>query len=223
MTKDPNRKIGIIFDLDGTLLNTLDDLADAVNQTLCHFGYLPRTYEEIRRFVGNGVKVLMKKSCPEKLTDERFSECLTYFQDYYKKNMLNKTKPYPGVMEMLGELKKRGVAVGIVSNKFQKAVTGLWEIFFKDAVAVAIGNREGVLPKPAPDSVMLAISELKLDPKRDLIYYVGDSETDILTARNANLPIISVTWGFRTIEELRSSGAGPLIDQPDGIYSYLES
>jgi len=223
MTKDPNRKIGIIFDLDGTLLNTLDDLADAVNQTLCHFGYPTRTFEEIRIFVGNGVKVLMKKSCPGNLTDERFSECLTYFQDYYKKNMLNKTKPYPGVMEMLGELKKRGVAVGIVSNKFQKAVTGLWEIFFKDVVTVAIGNRDGVLPKPAPDSVMLAISELKLDPNRDLIYYVGDSETDILTAANANLPIISVTWGFRTTTELRSCGAGPMIDQPEEIFSFLES
>jgi len=223
MTKDPNRKIGIIFDLDGTLLNTLDDLADAVNQTLGHFGYPARTYEEIRRFVGNGVKVLMKKSSPEKLTSERFTECLTYFQDYYKKNMLNKTKPYPGIMGMLRKLKNQGIAVGIVSNKFQKAVTGLWEIFFKDVVTVAIGNRDGVLPKPAPDSVMLAISELKLDLKRDLIYYVGDSETDILTAANANLPIISVTWGFRTLEELKSCGAGALIDQPEEIFSYLES
>ncbi len=223
MTKDPNRKTGIIFDLDGTLLNTLDDLADAVNHTLCHFGYPMRTYEEIQRFVGNGVKVLMKKSCPGNLTDERFSECLTHFQDYYKKNMLNKTKPYPGIMDMLEELKNRGVAVGIVSNKFQKAVTGLWQRFFKDVVTVAIGNREGVLPKPAPDSVMLAISELKLDLKKDLIYYVGDSETDILTACNANLRIISVTWGFRTIEELKSCGAVALINQPDEIFSYLES
>ncbi len=222
MIKDPNRKIGIIFDLDGTLLNTLDDLADAVTQTLCHFGYPTRTYEEIRRFVGNGVKVLMKKSCPEKLTDDHFSECLTYFQEYYKKNMLNKTQPYPGIMDMLGELKNQGVAVGIVSNKFQKAVTGLWQRFFKDTVTVAIGNREGVLPKPAPDSVMLAISELKLDSKRDLIYYVGDSETDILTAGNAKLPIISVTWGFRTLEELKSCGAISLIDKPEEIFSFLK-
>jgi phosphoglycolate phosphatase len=222
MIKDPNRKIGIIFDLDGTLLNTLDDLADAVNQTLCHFGYPMRTYEEVRKFVGNGVRVLMKRSCPETLTDDSFSECLSYFQDYYKKNMLNKTKPYPGIMNMLEELRNQGVAVGIVSNKFQKAVTGLWEIFFKDVVRVAIGNRDGILPKPAPDSVRLAISELNLDPKRDLIYYVGDSETDILTAINAKLPIISVTWGFRTLEELKSAKAVALIDKPEEIFSFLE-
>lgn len=222
MKKNKNTKIGIIFDLDGTILNTLDDLADAVNYALKYYHYPLRTYEEIRRFVGNGVKLLIQRAVPKDINNEQFEQTFELFKNYYSKNLHNKTRPYEGIINLMETLKQQNINMGIVSNKYQSAVSLLNKDFFKEYIDVAIGTRENMKTKPDPEAVDLAIQELGLDKKKDIIYYVGDSDVDIMTARNANLPIISVTWGFRTREELVSFNPDYLIDSPEEILSIIK-
>jgi phosphoglycolate phosphatase len=211
-----NFKTGVIFDLDGTLLDTLEDLYESVNYVLNKYHYPKRTKEEVRDFVGNGIKLLMKRALPDNLSEEEFSECFHLFEEYYAENLQKHTQPYPGILSLLDNLKAENVVIGLVSNKFQEGVESLNKMFFSDYIKVAIGNQEGLSPKPAPDSVNLALKHLSLSKERDLIFYIGDSDVDI-TAKAARLPIISVTWGFRRKEILQELKPDYLVDYPEVI------
>lgn len=193
---------GVIFDLDGTLLDTLEDLRDSVNYVLSRHGFPERSLDEVRTFVGRGVKVLMEKALPKEISPDIFEICHQEFREYYSSHLQVKTKPYEGIIELLSLMKEQGIRIAVVSNKFQTAVEALVKYYFKDGIDAVIGNREGMKPKPAPDSVILAAGLLGLNLNKDRILYVGDSEVDIMTAHQAKIPIISVTWGFRTKEEL---------------------
>ncbi|HOA78300.1 MAG TPA: HAD-IA family hydrolase [Bacilli bacterium] len=210
-------KTGVVFDLDGTLLNTLQDLADSVNATLRQYGHAPRDLKEIKSFVGGGIKKLMQRALPEDISPDDFKERFEYFCGHYRRNIKNKTRPYPGVLRALRELKKAGAALAIVSNKFQEGVDALRDQFFSNIIDVAIGNQEGIMPKPAPDSLYLAIHKLGLDANKDRIFYVGDSEIDILTSRAAGIPLIAVSWGFRTESELLALNPEYMAAKPEDI------
>lgn len=202
----------VIFDLDGTLLNTLEDLGDSVNHALKSFGYLERTYEEVRCFVGNGIKELMFKAVPKGTDEETALKCLQVFKDHYKTNMQHKTAPYNGIIELLETLKSNGFKLGIVSNKYDFGVKNLNKYYFKDLIPVAIGECEGVRRKPAPDTVLTAMKELNAQKESTL--YVGDSGSDMITAQNAGVKGVGVTWGFRDAKSLKESGADFLVDSP---------
>jgi phosphoglycolate phosphatase len=209
----------IIFDLDGTLLNTLDDLMDSLNVALTNHGYEARTSEEVRRFVGNGVKKLVQLALPRHSTEEDIEQCLTTFKAHYNMNMQNKTRPYDGIMELLLDLNRYNFKLAIVSNKFDDAVKELAKEYFGDLINVAIGESATVKRKPAPDSLFAAIKELGSDINRTI--FVGDSETDVQTAKNAGIPCIGVTWGFRTREILRNEGVDYLIDTPKELLTLV--
>lgn len=216
MTEILNSKINtIIFDLDGTLLDTLTDLMDSVNFAMRQFGYPERSYDEIRRFVGNGVRVLMKKSAPDTLSDDEFEKAFSVFREHYLNNMRNKTDAYDGVRELLKKLKENGYRIGVVSNKLDSAVKELCRDYFGELVDYAKGVDGEKDRKPCPDNTWKCMEEL--GAKRDECIYVGDSEVDIKTAENAGLPCISVSWGFRTREELEQSGAKTIIDKPQEL------
>ena len=202
----------VIFDLDGTLLNTLEDLGDSVNFALKSFGYPTRTYEEVKSFVGNGIKDLLTKAVPIGTDEETTLRCLQAFKNHYKTNMQNKTLPYEGIIALLKELNSKGIKLGIVSNKYDFGVKNLNKYYFKDLIPVAIGEREGVRKKPAPDTVLTAMKELNAQKESTL--YVGDSGSDMITAQNAGVKSVGVTWGFRDAKSLKESGADFLVDSP---------
>ena len=195
----------VIFDLDGTLLNTLDDLAASTNAALRQFGYPERTVEEVRRFVGNGVRLLMVRALPQGEATPRFEEILAYFRQHYAAHCREATAPYPGIPALLARLRERGVRVAVVSNKFDAAVKDLCHAYFGGEVEVAVGESPAVAKKPAPDAVLAAMRELGVSPADTV--YVGDSEVDVETARRAGVPCISVLWGFRDRAELVAHGA----------------
>lgn len=209
----------VIFDLDGTLLNTLEDLADAVNHALAFCGMPERTLEEVRQFVGNGIRKLMIRAVPEGEANPEFERAFDEFRSYYKVHCNDKTKPYPGVQEMLLKLREKGYHLAIVSNKADFAVKELQELYFQD-VETAIGEREGVARKPAKDMVYQALGEMKAKPEGAV--YVGDSDVDIETAANSGLPCISVTWGFRDREFLQEHGAVWFADTTGDVIDLVE-
>lgn len=202
----------IIFDLDGTLLNTLEDLKDSTNFALSYYNYPPKTSEEVRNFVGNGVEKLIERAIPNGADNPNFYACVERLKDHYSKNMCNKTKPYVGIIDMLDELYRHNVKVAVVSNKFDKAAKELCKKYFNDKINIVIGESANIRKKPSPDSVLEVIKQL--DAKKEETLYVGDSEVDIETAKNSNLTCISVTWGFRNREFLVNSGAKYIIDSP---------
>lgn len=210
----------VIFDLDGTLLNTLEDLADSTNYALAEFGLPTRTIEEVRSFVGNGVELLIKKAVDGALTEEKETECLSFFKQHYSKNMNNKTKPYEGILELIHSLLKQKYHIAIVSNKFDLAVKELNNMYFEGLFPVAIGASETVAKKPAPDSVFEAIRQLGTSEKHAI--YVGDSDVDVMTAKNSGLPFVGVTWGFRDEAFLREMGAENLIHEPKQLLEFLD-
>ena len=211
----------VIFDLDGTLLNTLDDLADSTNYALSKFGYPTRTIEEVRQFVGNGVAKLIERAIPDGKNNSNCEKCLSIFKENYAQNMYNKTAPYNGIIEMLSNLKSKGIKIAVVSNKFDLAVKELCKIYFDKYIDFAAGENEaqGINKKPAPDTVLSVLRKFSFSPE-DAIY-VGDSDVDIMTAKNSNMPCISVTWGFRDEKFLLKSGATILINAPSEIYNHL--
>lgn len=209
----------VIFDLDGTLLDTLSDLTDSVNVALEAFHLPFCTKEEVRGFVGNGLRNLMIRAVPKGEANPVFEELFMYFKDYYKNHCNVKTSPYEGIMELMKELKGRGIKIAIVSNKFDLGVKALNEKFFAKYVDVAIGEREGISRKPAPDSVNEALRILGVEKTHAI--YVGDSDIDILTAKNADIRSVSVSWGFRDEAFLMESGAGVMIDRPLELLEYL--
>ncbi len=214
-------KKAVIFDLDGTLLNTLDDLADSTNYALSKFGYPTRTIEEVRQFVGNGVAKLIERAIPDGKNNPNFEKCLSIFKENYAQNMYNKTAPYNGIIEMLSNLKSKGIKIAVVSNKFDLAVKELCKKYFEGFIDFAAGENEaqGIKKKPAPDTVISVLNEFNFAPE-DAVY-VGDSDVDIMTAKNSKMPCISVTWGFRDKKFLLENGATILINAPSEIYNHL--
>lgn len=217
------KKRVVIFDLDGTLLNTLDDLADSTNYALTAFNYPTRTIDEVRQFVGDGVLKLVERAIPNGQNNFDFERCLEVFKQNYSQNMYNKTRPYDGIIDLLKNIKQKGYKIAVVSNKFDAAVKELCEKYFSGLIDIAIGENEkcGIKKKPAPDTVYLA-SEL-LSAKIGECVYVGDSDVDIQTAQNAGIPCISVLWGFRDEEFLKNSGADKFVSYPKEILSYIEN
>ena len=209
----------VIFDLDGTLLDTLQDLADSTNYALSVHRMPARTLEEVRTFVGNGVGRLIHLAVPEGTPAVEEAACLADFRAHYLLNMENKTAPYPGVPALLEHLQAAGIRTAVVSNKFDGAVKGLCQNYFGDRLPVAIGESQGVARKPAPDTVFRALAELEAEPAGAV--YVGDSDVDIATAQNAGLPCISVSWGFRDEDFLLAHGATEIVADPDGLYAAL--
>lgn len=208
----------VIFDLDGTLLNTIDDLRNSLNEVLSAHGYKNITVDDAKHFLGNGASVFVGKSLPQGTNDDEFKRILDEFVDNYKDNCLNLTAPYDKVPEMIDELSKAGFKTAIVSNKPDVAVQMLKEMFFKN-VDVAIGEREGTRKKPAPDMVISALEKLKVN-KEDAVY-VGDTEVDLMTAKNSGMDCISVGWGFRTKSELIDSGASVICDDVSSLEKLL--
>lgn len=207
----------VIFDLDGTLLNTLEDLKEATNFALSQFGYPKRSLEEVRCFVGNGVKKLIERAVPSDC--KNIDECLCIFKKNYSDNMCNHTVPYNGILKILSDLKADGVKIGVVSNKFDSAVKDLCKKYFGNLVDTAIGQSDDVPKKPAPDGVFKAMKELNAD--KNSTVYIGDSEVDVQTAKNSGLACIGVTWGFRDKSDL--AGADFIIDNPCDIINTIRS
>ena len=203
-----------IFDLDGTLLDTLGDLAASVNYALRTHGMPEHSVDDVRRFVGNGVRKLMERAVPDGADNPRFDAAFATFRQHYMAHSLDTTRPYEGIPEALEALKARGCHLAVVSNKMMAATQALCHHFFPDTIEVAIGEDEaaGIRRKPAPDTVFAALKALGVG-KEDAAY-VGDSDVDIQTARNAGLPCISVLWGFRDRDFLISHGAQTFITHP---------
>lgn len=206
-------KTGILFDLDGTLLDTLQDLTDSVNATLAQYGFPPRTAEEVRAFVGNGARRLIALSLP-KGQDALVDAALKTYQAYYATHSKIKTAPYRGILESLAVLKEK-CPIAIVSNKPDGAVKTLCKEFFGDVYA--LGETEDCPRKPAPDMLYKAMKHIGVDR----FIYVGDSEVDVLTANNAGMPCLSVTWGFRDEEVLVASGAKHICRDPEKLADTL--
>ena len=186
-----------IFDLDGTLLDTLGDLAASVNYALKTCDMPQHSIDDVRRFVGNGVRLLMERAVPDGAANPRFEEAFATFRQHYMQHSLDTTRPYDGIIEMLGALRQRGYRTAVVSNKFYAATQELCQHFFADSIEVAIGEHEaeGIRKKPAPDTVNEALRQLGVS--REQAVYVGDSDVDIATAAASGMPCISVLWGFR--------------------------
>lgn len=204
-----------IFDLDGTLLSTLNDLATSTNYALRWAGMPERTIEEIRMFVGNGVKLLMERAIPNGINNPKFEETYAKFREHYLEHNLDTTSPYDGIPELLRELKRRGKKLAIVSNKFYAATQDLAKHFFPDTIKVAIGERETIRKKPAPDTVLEALRQL--GASKGGAVYIGDSDVDIMTAKNCGLPCISVLWGFRDKDFLIQHGGTIFVNKPSEI------
>lgn len=203
-----------IFDLDGTLLDTLSDLAASVNYALRTYGMPEHSVDDVRRFVGNGVRLLMERAVPGGTANPLFDEAFATFRQHYMLHSLDTTQPYDGIPEVLAELRQRGCRLAVVSNKFMTATQELIRHFFPDTIEVAIGEHEaeGIRKKPAPDTVIEALRQLGVGKENTV--YVGDSDVDIQTAANAGLPCISVLWGFRDREFLTQHGAVTFISSP---------
>lgn len=210
----------VVFDLDGTLLDTLGDLRDSVNFALEKNGLPKRTTEEIRSFVGNGIRLLIERSVPENTSFEITEVCFSDFKEYYKDHSAILTKAYDGIIDLMKELKSKGIKIAVVSNKADFAVKTLMEDYFNGLYDCAYGERAGVLRKPAPDGVFDAISEMGAEVKDSV--YIGDSEVDVETSKNAKLPCIAVTWGFRDKKVLESLNPEYIVDSPSDILNIIE-
>ena len=209
----------VIFDLDGTLLDTLGDLHASVNYALREFSFPERTVDEIRRFIGNGVVKLMERSVPEGTDEETGKKCLDTFREYYLSHMCDRTAPYEGVIDLLKQLKAAGIRTAVVSNKLHSAVEGLCEDYFNGLIDCAIGVSDEAERKPAPVNVFRAMELLKSG--KSYTIYIGDSEVDVQTSKNAGLDCIGVTWGFRDESELRKAGARYIAHSTDEVKAVI--
>lgn len=212
----------ILFDLDGTLLDTLDDLANSVNYALRTHHLPERSHTEIRSFLGNGIRNLMLDAIGRGMSDEAFEPVFQTFRTYYVEHCLDKSKPFAGIIDLLKALQQRGITMAVVSNKLHPAVVELNERFFKDYITSAVGESATVRRKPNPDAVLAALSELGCS--KDEAVYVGDSEVDLHTAQNAGMQCMLVLWGFRDEDFLRSLPGASLFAQcPADILSWLDT
>ena len=197
--------LAVIFDLDGTLLDTLDDITDSVNHTLRQFGYPPRTREEIRRFVGNGAVKLIERALPYTVEPERFGEVYRAYDAYYTAHQRDKTKPYPGVCDLLRDLRARGLCTAVLSNKQDNAVRPLCAHYFPGLLDAATGPADGRRTKPAPDGIEYLEQLLGVTARQTV--YVGDSQADVQTGLNAGVRTVAALWGFRSRADLAAAGA----------------
>jgi len=200
----------VIFDMDGTLLNTLEDLQISTNFALEKFNFPERSLEEVRNFVGNGVKKLIERAVPKNCDTKTTEKCLEIFKKHYSENMYNHTKPYDGILDVLSNFHKKGIKIAVVSNKFDSAVKELCKKYFDGLIDSAIGQSDNIPKKPAPDGVFKAMKELGADKFSTI--YAGDSDVDVQTAKNSGLKCIGVLWGFRDKEYLK--GADFIISSP---------
>ena len=205
-----------IFDLDGTLLDSLTDLAISCNYALRVNNMPERSLDEVRHFVGNGVKKLMERAIPDGLQNPAFEKTYNDFRQHYLVHNLDNTEPYPGIVSLLQRLHSEGKNIAVVSNKFYAATQNLVKHFFGEYVTVAIGERENIRKKPAPDTVIEALRQLNASASGAV--YIGDSDVDVMTARNSGMPCISVLWGFRDKEFLKENGATTFVTAPDEIF-----
>lgn len=201
-------------------MDTLDDLADSVNFALQQYHYPAISADDTRRFIGDGYIKLIERALPDGYDSPHFEDCLEAFKNYYANNMTKHTKPYPGVLELLVELKKKHCLMAVVSNKGDIAVKALTNHYFGEYIQTAFGASAEIPRKPEPASVYMALEELGAN--KDSAVYVGDSDIDIQTAKNAGLPCVSVSWGFRDKELLERHGAKNVIDKPLELLSVLE-
>lgn len=211
----------IIFDLDGTLMNTLDDLTISTNYALSQMGFPTRTIDEVRQFLGNGVRTLIEMALPDNTSEEMIESMISCFLQHYTLHCKDHSRPYDGILELLSSLKKKGIQMAIVSNKPDVEVKKLNAEHFAEFIDVALGENEksGIPRKPSPAMVYEAINQLGAEPEKSL--YVGDSDVDILTARNAGIDCLSVTWGFKTAEFLSQFGATKMIDSPSEMLEVI--
>ena len=205
----------VVFDMDGTILNTLDDLKDTLNYALGQYHFPARTLEETRAFVGNGIHKLIERAVPEGTDAQTVEKVFNTFLEYYQIHCMDQTRPYPGIVSLLQSLKEAGLLTAVVSNKADAAVQELCERFFPGLFDFAVGEHDGVQKKPAPDMVQLALRTLGTQAS-DAVY-VGDSDVDLATAKNSGLDGIIVTWGFRDREFLESQGADVFADTPEKV------
>lgn len=210
----------VIFDLDGTILDTLQDLANSLNYALEQQGFPKRSLEEVRAFIGNGVRVLVRRGCPAGTPEEVQEQVFQRFLPHYDLHCKDLTRPYEGIHELLDALREQGIVTAVVSNKIEPAVKVLCQEHFPGQFTYQVGNRPDLAPKPAPDSVLEVLKQLEVDPSR--VVYVGDTEVDVETARNAGLDCIGVDWGFRGGESLRKLGVKYLVQHPMEILQYVE-
>ncbi len=214
-------KHAVIFDLDGTLLNTLGDLRAATNHALEVRGLPPHSMEEIRQFIGNGIRLLICRAMPEGTPEAEIDAALDDFKAYYAAHIHDRTVPYDGIPQLLTALKKRGIQVAVLSNKIDSASQELIEYFFPGKTDVVFGEHVGVPRKPDPTSCRMVMQQLGVQPEQ--VLYVGDSGTDMQTAKNAGLYAVGVTWGFRSKEVLLEYGADVLVHRPEQILQILDS
>ena len=210
-----NNKKCVIFDLDGTLLYTLEDLKNSVNFALSKNGFKERSLDEVREFVGNGIENLMRKSAPQNITENEFQLCFADFKTHYKIHSEDYTKEYDGITDMLKTLKENNVLLAVVSNKADFAVNTLCEKYFPDLLDCAFGEREGIKRKPSPDSVNEVVKLLNVE--KENCFYVGDSDVDVKTAHNADVKCIACTWGFRSRNVLENENPEYIIDSVNEI------
>jgi len=209
----------VVFDLDGTLLDTLDDLAAAVNDALSRNGYPPCSREEVRHLIGNGIASTIRRAVPQGTSDERCKAVLSDFKAYYLMNLNVHTRPFTGIPDLLDALSTAGVRVAVNSNKVDSAVQALCDAHFGPQVALALGERNGIPKKPSPEGVERIMEQLGAAPAETL--YVGDGEADILTARNAQIDCAWVSWGYRSAQELESLRIPARFDDADALRRHI--
>lgn len=205
----------LIFDLDGTLLDTLCDLCESTNYALKECNFPERDLNEIKSFIGNGVEMLIKRAVPENTSEEKIQECLSLFKIHYLHNSRNLTKPFKGIIETLKKLKKKGFKTAVLSNKFDKAAKKLCDDYFCGLIDITVGESYDTPPKPSPEGVFKILEILNSDKNKTIM--IGDSEVDIQTAKNAGIYSIGVLWGYRSEKILTASGADELIDSPERL------
>lgn len=209
-----------VFDLDGTLLDTLKDLQVSINHALTKYNYEIKTYEQVRSYLGNGISRLIELSIPNIKENKDFESIKKEFFAYYEKHLTDYTLPYDGTMDMLKKLKERKCTIAVVSNKADEFVNNLCKQFFSEYIDIAIGESEKIRRKPYSDMVDYALKSLSVSKENAV--YVGDSEVDILTAENSGLDCISVSWGFREENFLKQNGASTIISTPLEILEYVK-
>ena len=212
-------KNAAIFDMDGTILNTLDDLMDSTNFALRNNGLNERSFEEIRFFVGNGIQKLIERAVPQGTSKEVFEKVFADFKSHYKIHCADKTSYYDGIPSVIQTLRKMGVKTAVVSNKADFAVQELVEVYFKGLFDVALGEKTGVSKKPSPDMVNATLSVLGVE--KESAFYIGDSDVDFETAKNSSLDFIGVSWGFRGRKFLENLGAKNIIDSPEELLNFF--
>ena len=208
-----------VFDMDGTILNTLVDLMDSTNFALKNNGLKERSLEEIRFFVGNGIQKLIERAVPQGTSKEVFEKVFADFKSHYKIHCADKTSYYDGIPSVIQTLRKMGVKTAVVSNKADFAVQELVEVYFKGLFDVALGEKAGVSKKPSPDMVNAALSVLGVE--KEAAFYIGDSDVDFETAKNSSLDFIGVSWGFRGRKFLENLGAKNIIDSPEELLNFF--